>query len=361
MQNTLLDKITIVIFSYNRHKCLKRTIRYWSDLDVKIVVIDGSDIKLENQYLNTKNIKYIYDPRSIHDRLLTSTNYIDTEFMMLSCDDEFFLPSALSDCISFLISNTNFSSCGGRAMGFGTIKQKILGFKFYPKLKDILLDDDSPSERIYKHFSSYTPAHIYSVIRSKNWKKICKHVFLKDYSFFANWELAIEFLVMVCGKSKIIPKLMWMRNLEEIPIRKINIPKIKNSIQSDSNKVLIQNWWYQKKFQKEKEDFLYRMKKASDEILVGQSFKFTEIEIDKFFQFFIKKNKSSKKILLRKKINIILQKIKKLIKIILFSNEIIQKKTLLEQASLLESQGVSVNYNDLENVVSALQCSKNEN
>ena len=124
--NRFLEKLTIVIFSYNRHKYLKRTIKYWSDYNVKLLVLDGSDIKLEDPCLNIKNIRYIYGPKDLYGRVLSSINYIDTEFMMLACDDEFYLPSALSTCIEFLSKESSFLVVEDAQLGFTQIKKIFL-------------------------------------------------------------------------------------------------------------------------------------------------------------------------------------------------------------------------------------------
>ena len=50
-----LEKLTIVILTYNRHKYLKRTIHYWSNYNVNLVILDGSEKKLEDQYIEAKN------------------------------------------------------------------------------------------------------------------------------------------------------------------------------------------------------------------------------------------------------------------------------------------------------------------
>lgn len=355
MPHAFLDKLTIIIFSYNRQKYLKRTIKYWSNYNVKLLVLDGSDTKLEDSCLNTKNIKYIYDPRGLYKRLLSSIDYIDTEFMILGCDDEFYLPSALSTCINFLIKESSFSSCKGRAIGFGTRNKgkEIFGKEQYPKLRNLCLDHNNASERISKHFSNYVPAHLFSVMKSNKWQIICKYVFEKEYNFTGVWELQIEFLVMVSGKSKVIPELMWMRNLEVAPIR--------GTSPSMSYKVRIRNWWYQKKFRKEKEDFLNKMKKACDEFSNDQNFEFTKNVIEKLFEIYI--HAPFRVNLFRYNVNIIINKIKKLIKTTLYSVNIItnKDKVLLEEIRLLEEQCVSVNYKDLDQVISALQYSKSEN
>ena len=58
MKNLFLKKLTIIIFSYNRQKYLIRTLKYWSNYDIKLLVLDGSSEKLEDPILNNKNIKY---------------------------------------------------------------------------------------------------------------------------------------------------------------------------------------------------------------------------------------------------------------------------------------------------------------
>ena len=346
-----LEKLTIIIFSYNRHKYLDRTIKYWLNYSIKLLVIDGSDTKLDLQYLNTKNIKYIHDQRSLYDRLLSCINYIDTEFVILGCDDEFYLPSALSSCVEFLIKENSFSSCGGLSIGFGRRDEGkfLYGYKQYQKFKNLCLDNDNELNRIQNHFNNYAPAHMYSVIRSSKWKIICKHVYEKEYNFFAAMELQIEFLVMVSGKSKVISELMWMRNKE--------VPGIRGTSPSTTPTFTIDQWWYDKKFKKEKEDFLCRMKKACDELLSDRNFQLTENKIAGLFEIYIN-YLTSKKTLYKKIKNLIPIKIKMLIGSLLsFSNKSIMNKykSLADEVSLLETENVLVNHKDLKQIILALR------
>ena len=345
-----LKKLTIVIFTYNRHKYLKRTLKYWSSYDVKILVLDGSHIKFEDQCLDNKNIKYVYDTRSLYDRLLSSVNFIDTEFMILACDDEFYLPSALCSCINFLLKDQSFSSCGGRAVGFRNQKKKIFGIKQYPKLKDLCLDHDIASDRISKHFSSYVPAHFYSVIRTYNWKTISRYVFQKKYSFLDSMELQVEFLIMVSGKSKIFSELMWMRN-NEVPHSGYDI------------EIKIQRWWFDKKNKNEKKDFLKRMNKTCDEILTDQNSRLNEHEISELFEIYINKTlQNVKKTFFRKLLNFVPFKIKQIIKFFkkwyYFKTykyrSVVNEKSLAEEINTLELEGVSVNHKELNEISSIL-------
>ena len=350
MNYPLLDKLTLVILTYNRHKYLKRTIHYWSNYNVNLVILDGSEKKLEDHYIRAKNIKYLHNKNGLYDRLLSSINLIETEFMIFGGDDEFYLPSALSSCIKFLLKETSYYSCGGRAVGFRTKKKKLLGIRQYPQLKGLCLDYDNASDRIYKHFSSYVPAHFYSVMRSAKWDIICRNVFKKKYNFNSSEELQLEFLVIVSGKSKIISELMWMRN-NEVARADLDLS------------LPIEKFWYDKKNEKEKNLFLQRIKKACNELSTNQNSKLNEETISNLFEAYVKKIlKYNNKNLFRKILNLAPNKIGiKLLKFVKKCFSIAAKeKSLSEEINILEAEGVSVNSEELKKIISILQSPKND-
>lgn len=352
LKDAILKKLTIVICSYNRHIYLKRTIKYFSKFNLNLVILDGSDFKLRDPCINSENVRYIYNKKKgFYDRLLTSPNYINTEFMILGCDDEFYLPSSLKSCVKFLLNQPSFSSCGGRALGFSTDEKNIYGIEQYPKLKNIKLDHDSTIERIELHFANYVPAHMYSVMRTINWKIICKYVFEKEYSFFAAMEMQIEFLNIVSGKSKIIQELLWMRNKE--------VPGIRGTGPSMSQSMTISNWWSNKIYKNEKDDFLFRMKNASKELSQNQNLVISEDTISKIFENYIFKFLATKpfSILFVNFKRLIPYKIKKIIKLFLLKK--IKLKNLTQEVNTLELEGVKVDYKDLDLIISSLKYSIN--
>ena len=359
MNNLTLNDLTIIIFSYNRHKWLKKIISYWSNYSVKLLVLDGSDQRLDKQYLSSKNIKYIHDRRGLYERLLSTTNYIDTKFVILGSDDEFYLPSALLSCVKFLSKHETYSSCQGLAIGFGSRKhgKELYGFQQYIEFRDLCfhLDQGNVLQRIRRHFSNYTMAHTWSVIRFEKWKIICKYIFSKEYNFSAVWEMQLEFLVMASGKTKIIPELMWLRNNE--------VPGVRGTSPSMSNDVLLEDWWKSEHYQKEKKDFLFRMKKACDELLNNDHSKFTENTVANIFECYIYKKRPWKKVF--KFYNYFTSKIKNLILffIPIFNwHEIRAKKyrTLKEEADKLSLLGYEVNRIELNQIILFLSKKNND-
>ena len=350
IEHSILKKLTIVIFSYNRHKYLKQTIKYWLDYNINLVVLDGSDERLNDPCLDMKNIKYVHNPKGLYERLLSSIDYIDTEYMILACDDEFYLPSTLSSCIEFLINNPSFSSCGGRALGFGHDGKNYFGFDPYPKLKNLCLDSNNNINRLIKHFSTYVPAHVYSVMNANKWKKICTHTFKKKYDFYAAFETQVEFLSIVSGKSKIIPQLLWIRNREVAPIA-TKYPNLDPTLN-------IKNWWHDQKYLSEKKDFLKTMKNACDEISTDQNSKLSENEIAILIELYISRP-VFKKNPLKRIVNFFQIRKKMLTKFILGRDQI-RFNSIIDKAKALESQGVLVNYEELNKIISIIQNSKNQ-
>ena len=215
---SLLKKLTIVIPTYNRPDFIKRSINYWKATDVNILIIDGSQINLfKNELVQIENnIKYIYSPTSLANRLGIAISTVDTEFVTLLGDDEYFIPKSLEKSIEFLFTNLDYVACGGQAVSF-IYQRESHNVMFNPSYKkfysfDSLINDSSL--RVIGNFTDYECYNIYSVMRTKEW--ICAmHVMASsDFTAYANGEYAFEFVASYLGKSKMLPVLNWFRSSE---------------------------------------------------------------------------------------------------------------------------------------------------
>jgi glycosyltransferase domain-containing protein len=349
-----MKKLTIIIPTYERRDFMLRAMQYWSGKEIVVIFLDGSKIGLDpNLLVNAKsNIIYIHRPVGLYERTLSAISLVNTEYVMFGCDDEFYIPSALDSCLAKLLSDSNLVSCGGRAMGFNWNEGSILGFNVYDKLKDFTLDDPDPTARSGKHFSNYVPAHYYSICRTSIWKIAVQQAFSKKYNFYASSELQFEFLISFSGKSLIIPELMWLRSDENTPVNGIisgTSPSIKPS---DS----ILRWWIDKKYKKEKEEFLSRMEAACRQInrltrmdyisnlehVISLYIKYYKKRIaHRFFVFF---NKNFPNFPISIKI-----KIKDILKYFGYGpkkNEVL----FMDKAKLLNAEGVKVDFKELKKI-----------
>ena len=178
----------------------------------------------------------------------------------------------------------------------------------------------------------------------------------KKFNFFASYELQVEFLITISGKSKIIPELMWLRNNEE--------PKI-----DISSEPKIDVWWYNRKFEKEKQIFFNHTKKIINEFNINQKLNIDELAIEELFLIYVKKIvENTKKTFLRQILNLVPYEIKKLIK---FAKKwyytkthkyrpILNEKSLSEEINILEKEKIFINQEELNKIKSIL-LNKNSN
>ena len=343
----LLKKLTIIIPTYQRQAFALRCMQYWSGKDVTIIIIDGTKNSLDTNFLSKlkSNIKYIHSPVSLYERMLHTTNLIETEYCMLGCDDEFYIPSALNSCLVNLSLDNKLVTCTGRAIEFNWHNNSVVGGNVYEKFKDLNLDDTNPMERINKHFSNYEPAHTYGVCRSSIWKVAAKVIFSKEYPFFAAMELQLELLLLFAGKSLVIPEFFWLRSEEGTPLRGTTTSMISS--------YKISKWWLDKKNKKQKNDFLTRMEKACFEINKLTNENYTP-NIEAAYEVYIKHNdieyqKPSIFVKIFRYLPTILQNtIRGILKI--FGFRVNKKILLIDFARLLEASGVIVDFTELEKI-----------
>lgn len=257
----ILGRLTIIVPTFNRQKFACRLIDYWAQKGPQIIVLDGSPEPISHsfflKYPNT--IKYIHRPVSLNQRILEALELISTEFAILAGDDEFYIPSALVSCILQMDRNPELAACGGMALGFWPQNNTIMGKTQYPRLRSYAVDADSAEERLVSHMKEYIPCNVYAVCRSKFWKTSFYYALQEEFSFFSAGEIQFEMCMSFAGKSKIIPELMWLRSLSE------NAP-IRGTSPSLNRNITLPDWWNNKNYNFEKNEFIRIMEKAYAEL-----------------------------------------------------------------------------------------------
>ena len=132
-----LSELTIVCITYDRPKFVARLIDYWKKnfYDAKIFILDGSNSRLSQKYLNTintKSITYIHlKNQSIFKRYCEIKNILNTKYFQLVADDEIFLRSGVENCLNFLNKNHSYTACSGKMILFTPLLNKEV-FAFSP-------------------------------------------------------------------------------------------------------------------------------------------------------------------------------------------------------------------------------------
>jgi len=213
--------LTIILPTYNRDSKLYRLLRYFDSVNFnpKIVILDsGSSQEKKAELrilLKSDNIHYYkFENIPPMDKLCQGINYITTPYATFCADDDFISPSALTKCIEFLETNTEYYSVQGKYMAFW-VKNKHLArvHPTYYQGKDLDIDSFDLSNRLKKYFSLYTPI-FYTLCRAELLKVFSEKIRaaeLLSLPVINLSEIFLAFIALIWGKHKVLPNLYCAR------------------------------------------------------------------------------------------------------------------------------------------------------
>lgn len=346
---TDLSRLTLVIPSYCRQNYILRQMDYWSSFEVRLIVLDGSPYPndIPNSLMDIRRYFYQHYPVSIEKRLGKSISLVETEYIALLSDDEFFVPTALESCIKFLDENPDYSACKGRAVGFGYGKKSVYGKLVYPGLAGYHIDKDNGEARMRQHMAAYEMASLWSVQRIDVFRECMKAISSGPaYSSAAVGELQISLISAKFGKIKVLEQLMWLRSFEN------------RNIWWQSGNLDIATWWRNSNMSDEHIRFTRTITSAK---LLGNDLEeipdehSTANAVEVYVMFQEQKKLNSK----RGKFfgNTVTLMLRNAIKrcILGFRDSIKNKPSLLATANELMVSGVRVDLDELKNIESAIR------
>ena len=200
-----LSGLTICIFTYERKLDLERLVKYWSSTDVKVIILDASNQPAK--IVNSKNLKYFHAPNTpLHKRLLKFSEIVETKYILLSPDDDFFALEGISKTLKFLDNNSEFSSAQGLRIRFFDFPN-FHWIPDYVKQMRLKFVEEDKIERLNKMANS-AGIYIYSIIRSTDFTKIVKcfnNVNTEKRDAQIIGELIFNYTLPVLGKHIILP------------------------------------------------------------------------------------------------------------------------------------------------------------
>ena len=187
-----------------RKQDLERLVKYWSSTDVKVIILDASN--QPTKILNTKNLKYFHTPNTpLNKRLSKFSEIIETKYILLSPDDDFFALEGISKTLKFLDNNSEFSSAQGLRVRFFDFPN-FHWIPDYVKQMRLKFVEEDKIKRLYKMSSSMH--YVYSVIRATDYTKIVKcfnNVNTEKRDSLMIGELIFNYTLPVLGKHIILP------------------------------------------------------------------------------------------------------------------------------------------------------------
>ncbi len=207
---TSYDNLTICIFTRNRPKQLTNTLRYLGSINVSVVILDSSDQKFDFDF--DSNVTYLNTPGlPIDARLIMFSKIVKTKYILLSPDDDFFLPGGLEISLNYLEGNPDYSSVQG--LRIRLIRDpKFRWIPDYTTQAHLVFDSDNLIERL--RLMSISMHYVYSIQRTDIFTEIVNclkdtHTNVRDAD--AKIELVFNYLLPLFGKHRILPVLYSAR------------------------------------------------------------------------------------------------------------------------------------------------------
>ncbi len=124
---------TIVIILHNRHENIERLAEYYVGCKAAIILADSSSRKHSSEVL-PPNWTHIYTPGiSYTQKIETVLKKVTTRYVVLCADDDFIIPEALEQCVSFLDAHPAYAAVQGHCLCFRKKEiEEERQVRFYP-------------------------------------------------------------------------------------------------------------------------------------------------------------------------------------------------------------------------------------
>ena len=211
----MLNNLTIVIYTFKRYSFLKRQLDFYLSYksQAKILILDSTPYDPEDNelefLLSNENVKWKkYDENTFFpDKISMGCQYIDTDYAVLSSDDDFLIPTSLELCVDFLKKNSEYSSAQGLNF-FHRIGQGFIKFFWLTPItteKALSSEDKKSSKRVINYLDGHSPYYPMYAVHSTNifrliWKETAKHVKSQGLP-----ELFSSCMSFIYGKMKVLP------------------------------------------------------------------------------------------------------------------------------------------------------------
>lgn len=230
------NELTILLTLWDRVPCTFRWMSYANKMNLpfKVLIADGGSDESAGEVLadhanfpdvHYEYIRYPFDatPTHYYAKVLNALNRVDTPFVVLADNDDFFMVDALLRSLDFLKSHQDFSSCRGIIAGvrikpdasFGELSN-VYGSEV-SFVRQVYQDksnlEETAVERVRNYFSNYR-ANWYDVFRTeqtRNSFRVLRDLDTRDLILSQHVPMLLG---VIAGKVQIEPYVYLFRQLE---------------------------------------------------------------------------------------------------------------------------------------------------
>jgi glycosyltransferase domain-containing protein len=195
------EDLTIILTPHNRPLHLKRVLEYYRSWNVNIVIMDSSSSKFDYQNAISQRMSYYFQPNELYsNKLKFGLGKVNTNYVMIQAEDDFYTQSGLRASIHFLNFNPEYASCQGMFSAFtlNPISKKTVYYQSFNR--DI--NAENINERINDIMGSYFQL-FYAVHRKESLKATFDFASNRIKNLFVI-EILIGFFAIIQGKHKVL-------------------------------------------------------------------------------------------------------------------------------------------------------------
>jgi len=209
--------LTIIIPIKYRWKTLRRCLEYYKDFPGKIIVADSTPekpliISNNDNIVDEYNIEYNWNCNwSYCKKIDMMLDMVDTDYTLITCDDDFTLLPAIPKCLKYLDKHPECVAVGGHG---AALYEDSLDYETVEYLVE-MIDHDDPLERIKHHWNTFS-AKNHNIIRTDVQKKIHKfHLKYPEIWGLRYFDKVLGLILALRGKIHILPEFFQIRSLEQ--------------------------------------------------------------------------------------------------------------------------------------------------
>jgi glycosyltransferase domain-containing protein len=249
------SELSIVIPSYNRPNFLMRQFNYWSDTNVHLIFLDGSNSSIgrseRNLIAKKKNATYIQMRGSVGERLQLARDVISTPYTLSCNDDDLYFKSGVFKAIELLNKQPDLVACRGQNIRahISNDKSDIKYSQMFNRYEKFNVTQNLATERIKYAFSDYNGASLFAVLRTWVWKKSWVEGYNMNFSSTNVSEFFQNISVYIQGK---------LISLDMPYLLETNENTVVNTT-SDNRDLLFSKWILSESYQSEREVFVHTL------------------------------------------------------------------------------------------------------
>jgi glycosyltransferase domain-containing protein len=216
-----LRDVTVVSMSRGREHELQKTIEYWAEVEISVLVLHNTQNPLKFSKI-LPNLNYVVAEVPYGDRCGLVEQHLKTNYAILCSDDEVYIPSALARMKAILDENPELESVGGLTVAVGNYGPITTGNFTYSRMRQYSNQETTPQGRLNYHFregSGYKNGAIYRLMR-KELMQETMNLFhqVSPFSTPYIFEVTGEIFVNSRGRSIYIDEVYWLRNWINEPV-----------------------------------------------------------------------------------------------------------------------------------------------